>query len=109
MSRDADYIRMIHTARWLRLRRDKLSSNPLCERCEEEGRFVPASEVHHVTPVERGLTMREKESLMFDPHNLRSLCHECHVKTHTEMGRSGKKVTKERATEQLERFRKIFM
>ena len=109
MSRDADYRRMIHTARWLRLRRDKLSSNPLCERCEEEGRFVPASEVHHVTPVERGLTLREKESLMFDPHNLLSLCHACHVRTHTEMGRSGKKQTAERNRMRLEKFKKKFM
>lgn len=51
MAKDKDYIRMIHTARWLRLRRDKLTVQPLCERCEEEGRLAPATEVHHVLPV----------------------------------------------------------
>ena len=90
MAKDKDYRRMIHSYRWLRLRRDKLSDFPLCERCEEEGRQTLAVEVHHVVPVEDGLTRQEKERLMFDYHNLRALCHDCHVKTHQEIGRSGK-------------------
>lgn len=109
MAKDKDYIRMIHTARWQQLRRAKLTTSPLCERCKEEGRITPAEEVHHITPVEDGLTVREKETLMFDPHNLRALCHDCHVKTHTEIGRSGKAHTKRRAAEQLERFVKKFL
>ena len=90
MAKDKDYIKLIHTNRWLRLRRDKLSSQPLCERCKESGRITAATEVHHVIPVEDGLTRAEKERLMYDPTNLRALCHDCHVKTHTEMGRCGK-------------------
>lgn len=74
---------MIHTERWLRLRRAKLTRAPLCERCSEEGRTSAATEVHHVKPVEDGLTCREKERLMFDYHNLRALCHDCHVRTHS--------------------------
>lgn len=109
MARDADYVRLIHTGRWLRLRRDQLSRNPLCERCAEEGRITPASEVHHVVPVEEGLTATEKETLMFSPSNLASLCHDCHVRTHTEMGRSGKKAAKQRTERMLERFKKKFM
>jgi len=31
---------------------------------------------------------------MYDVNNLRALCHDCHVKVHTEMGRSGKAATK---------------
>ncbi|MDY3620167.1 MAG: HNH endonuclease signature motif containing protein [Prevotella sp.] len=81
----------------------------MCERCREEGRLAPATEVHHIRPVEEGLTLREKEQLMFDPHNLRALCHECHVKTHTEMGRCGKKQAKERAEAHLLRFKERFM
>lgn len=108
MAKDIDYVRMIHTARWLRLRRAKLSACPLCERCAEEGRVEPASEVHHVTPVEDGLTARDKEALMYDPHNLRALCHACHVRTHTELGRCGRAHARRRAAEQLERFRQRF-
>ena len=109
MAKDKDYRRLIHTAQWVRLRRTKLTAFPLCERCREEGRLAPATEVHHIRPVEEGLTLREKEQLMFDPHNLRALCHERHVKTHTEMGRCGKKQAKERAEAHLLRFKDRFM
>ena len=54
MAKDADYRRLIHTARWLRLRRDTLTAHPLCERCQVDGYVTPATEVHHVRPVEDG-------------------------------------------------------
>lgn len=108
MAKDKDYKRMIHTVEWLRLRKAKLSANPLCERCKAEGRITPATEVHHVVPVEDGLSANDKRRLMFDYHNLRSLCHACHVLTHTEMGRSGrphaKRVQEERARQFASQF-----
>lgn len=104
MAKDKDYIKLMHSTKWLRLRRDKLSDYPLCERCEEEGRITAATEVHHIVPVENGLTRREKERLAYDRHNLRALCHDCHVKTHTEMGRCGKEQAKNRAKEHIKRF-----
>lgn len=109
MDKDNDYRRMIHTARWLRLRRAKLTQNPLCQRCQAEGRVRAATEVHHIKPVEDGLSLREKESLMFDPHNLMALCHACHVAVHTEMGRSGKAQAKRKAEEQRREFKRRFM
>ena len=72
------------------LRREILNKHPLCQRCEKEGYITPACEVHHVRPVEEALTYKEKERLMFDPNNLRALCHACHVRTHTELGRCSK-------------------
>ena len=101
MAKDADYRRLIHTARWLRLRRDTLTAHPLCERCQVDGYVTPATEVHHVRPVEYGLNYAEKEALMFNPSNLRAMCHACHVKAHVEMGRSGKAATKRRNAEQV--------
>lgn len=109
MAKDKDYIQLIHTNRWLKLRRDKLSAQPLCERCCESGTVRAATEVHHVTPVEDGLTRAEKERLMYDYSNLRALCHDCHVKTHTEMGRCGKEQAKKRAREHLKRFKERFL
>ena len=109
MARDNDYRRMIHTGRWLRLRRDKLSDFPLCERCEEEGRHSLATEVHHVVPVEDAVTRQDKERLMFDYHNLRALCHDCHVRTHTEMGRSGRAYAERREKNGIRRFIGKFM
>ena len=101
MAKDKDYQQLIHTERWLKLRRDKLTAQPLCERCQLDGIVTPATEVHHVTPVEDGLTYAAKRRLMYDPHNLRSLCHACHVKTHTELGRRGREATKRRNAEQV--------
>jgi 5-methylcytosine-specific restriction endonuclease McrA len=104
MAKDKDYKRMIHTARWLRLRRDALTRHPLCRRCEEEGYVTAATEVHHVVPVENGVTAAEKERLMFDPSNLRPLCRACHILTHKEMGRCGKERNVRHNEEQLKRI-----
>ena len=101
MAKDNDYIKLIHTPRWLSLRREILSAHPLCERCEAEGYVTPATEVHHRRPVEYGLNYAEKRRLMYDANNLSALCHDCHVRTHTEMGRSGKEATRRRNTEQV--------
>ena len=87
MAKDETYRKLIHTERWLRLRRDIITAHPLCQRCEEEGRLTPACEVHHIIPAESAINRAEMERLMYDPHNLRALCHDCHVRTHTEMGR----------------------
>nr|DAN35901.1 MAG TPA: HNH endonuclease [Caudoviricetes sp.] len=104
MAKDNDYIRLIHTPRWLRLRRDILTAHPICERCEAEGYVTPATEVHHRKPVEHGVNYNEKYRLMYDPNNLCSLCHDCHVRVHTEMGRSGKEATRRRNAEHVEKI-----
>lgn len=96
MAKDEYYNKLIHTARWLRLRRDTLTRHPLCQRCEAEGRITPATEVHHVFPVEEAVTAAEKARLMFDPHNLRALCHACHARTHAEMRRGSREATRRR-------------
>lgn len=101
MAKDATYNRLIHSERWLLLRRNIITRHPVCQRCEEEGRLTPACEVHHIIPAETAINESEMRRLMFDPHNLRALCHDCHVKTHTEMGRSGREATKKRNREQV--------
>ena len=56
--------------RWRRLRRKKLSADPLCEYCPP-GRVTPATQVDHIVPISKG----------GDPwsmDNLASSCHECH-------------------------------
>lgn len=57
---------------WLKLRRLKLRSNPLCERCEEQGLTTPAKYVHHV------LERKARPDLALDLENLESLCGPCH-------------------------------
>lgn len=108
MAKDKDYNRLIHTVKWLRLRRDALTMRPLCQRCEAEGRLTPATEVHHIRPVEEAIAMADKTQRMYDPHNLQALCHDCHVRTHTESGRCGREATKKRNAEQVRQVLKNF-
>ena len=101
MAKDKEYIKLIHTNLGLKLRRAVLSAHPLCERCLAEGITTAASELHHVTPVEYGVTYADKQQLMYDASNLVALCHDCHVKAHNELGRSGKEATRRRTKEQV--------
>lgn len=109
MSRDKDYRRLIHTVRWLRLRREVLTARPLCERCAEEGRVSAATEVHHVVPCETAANAREMETLMFNPHNLMALCHRCHVEEHMRLGKGGRKERRKRADAKLRDFARRFL
>lgn len=67
-----------------------------------------ATEVHHRTPIQWGRTLADRMRLAYSPANLESLCHECHVRTHTEMGRrdaASERARVERETsEYLRRF-----
>ena len=45
MSKDYNYKRMIQSARWQRLRKEKIKMNPLCQDCLEAGIYTPAQEV----------------------------------------------------------------
>lgn len=101
MAKDKIYNRLIHSVRWLRLRRDTLTAHPLCQRCEVEGRITPATEVHHIQPVEEAITTADRMQRMYDPHNLQALCHDCHVRTHTELGRCGREATRRRTEKQV--------
>lgn len=104
-SHSPEYDKWIHSAAWQKMRRSKLSQNPLCEDCLAHGRFVSATEVHHVYPVDDATNRSEREKRMFDFHNLRSLCHACHIKEHQMLGRSGsKKAAKKKNTSRLEAF-----
>lgn len=101
MAKDEEYRRLIHTSRWLRLRRDTLTAHPCCQLCEQRGEINAATEVHHVRPVEDGFNAAEKTQRMYDPANLLALCHSCHVQAHVELGRSGKAATAKRNAEHV--------
>jgi 5-methylcytosine-specific restriction protein A len=55
---------------WRKIRARFIQANPLCAECKRQGRFTPATEVHHVKPLSEGGT--------HNPENLMSLCHSCH-------------------------------
>ena len=108
MAKDKDYIAMIHTTAWLRLRKEVLTATPLCVECQKAGRIEAATEVHHVRPVEEAITYSDKRQRMYDPHNLQALCHDCHVRIHTQLGRSGKEATRKRNEAQTQEVIKKF-
>ena len=93
-----EYYRLIQSERWRRLRREKLRKNPYCEVCG-----VPATEVHHLTPVE-SMPLRQMELLMFDMQNLQSICRKCHVKAHAQLHSKSKATNLERRRKELEEF-----
>ncbi len=108
MAKNVIYNKLIHTTRWLRLRKNVLSKHPLCQMCENEGRVSAATDVHHIVPCETAMTRQEMETLMFDVHNVMALCHRCHVQIHMAIGKGGKEERRKRADKKLGDFVKKF-
>lgn len=68
-------MRVYDTQVWKRVRRAVLADNPLCVMCQRIGVAHPATDVDHITPIEKG-------GAWYDPDNLQPLCHEHHsIKT----------------------------
>lgn len=84
------------------MRRKKISDNPLCEICDSKGVIKPASEVHHIVPIESDPA--RMKALCFDEGNLQSLCHDCHVQVHIDMRSKSKDVTKQRNKDKTNNF-----
>ncbi len=59
---------------WRIIRKNYISAHPLCERCQQAGRVVPAEHVHHKRELSMGGTN--------DESNLMSLCKSCHSSIH---------------------------
>ncbi|NTU59658.1 MAG: HNH endonuclease [Deltaproteobacteria bacterium] len=72
-------------ARWQKVRAAYLSAHPLCVRCEEAGRVVPATIVDHIIP------HRGDWGFFWDTRNWQGLCKACHDrKTAAEDGGFGR-------------------
>ena len=73
-------------ARWRKARKQYLQENPLCKRCEQKGKLVPATVVDHILP---HLGDQDK---FWDMENWQPLCKPCHdMKTAREDGGYGGK------------------
>jgi len=64
-------IHRLYDRKWQRIRRLHLAGHPWCEACLRGGLYVPATDVHHLTP-HRG------NRQVFMTSELESLCHSCH-------------------------------
>jgi len=108
MAKNKTYIRLIHSNRWLQLRKEVLTMHPICQECERLGRISPAKEVHHIVPVEKARSVEDMSALMYDIHNLMALCTTCHIKIHNEMGKNSKEERVKNKANALERVRQKF-
>ena len=65
---------------WRKLRDTYIKEHPLCEDCLNEGKVVPAEDVHHIrSPFQNGEC---NKALLLDYNNLMALCKQCHNKRH---------------------------
>ena len=59
---------------WKKIRDCYIHKHPLCEVCQQHGKYVMAELVHHKKPISVGGTN--------DENNLMALCISCHEKVH---------------------------
>ena len=109
MSRDKDYTRLMNSRRWQRLRIAVLNAHPLCANCEKEGRVAPATEVHHIVPIEtRRGNIAAMAELAYSPSNLMPLCHRCHYLIHQGLCKGSKQERAKRTAAQTQDYCKRF-
>ena len=63
-----------YNSKWRRLSKAYLRKHPMCVRCMQQGRYVPATVVDHIQP------HRNNPALMWDESNWQALCKPCHDK-----------------------------
>lgn len=101
---------MLNSRRWRRLRAAYLSTHPVCEDCEAQGRTTMATDVHHIRPIEeRAGRPLDMHALAFDPCNLRALCRPCHIEAHRVLHSNSLSSSKERARAELSAFASAYL
>lgn len=60
---------------WQQVRARYLRLHPLCEICQEQGKTIIATLVHHKTPIQDG-------GARLDFSNMQALCNNCHEAIH---------------------------
>lgn len=76
------YHRLLNSSEWRELRARQLDLHPFCEDCGKLGILEPATEVHHLRPVESVPEGAARRALCYDKDNVVSLCHRCHAERH---------------------------
>lgn len=77
LGRDDVDRRFYNTSKWERKREVILKRDGYqCRHCKRYGKIVPANTVHHIIPA------AVRPELIYNNHNLLSLCTSCHEKMH---------------------------
>jgi 5-methylcytosine-specific restriction endonuclease McrA len=82
----ASYRKLYKSSSWRKGRLVFLRQHPLCERCAEGGRIVPASVVNHRKPHKGNI------ELFFDTRNWQALCAPCHDRHAQSEEKTGKAI-----------------
>ena len=82
MSQKQDRQRIYNSKEWKLVREAKLNAEPLCEQCKRSGKWVSATCVHHIIPIETATDFAYMRELAFRYTNLMSLCYQCHSDIH---------------------------
>lgn len=77
-----DRRKIYDTSQWRKLRSAYLQQHPLCQLCQQEGKIVPAVDIHHIISFMSTNDHLKRLVLAYNPDNLMSLCKECHQKIH---------------------------
>lgn len=76
-------IRLYNNSQWKKMRLGYLIYHPLCEKCLEEKKTTPATDVHHInSPFDDGLSEDQRLGRLLDPNNLMALCQYHHGLIH---------------------------
>jgi 5-methylcytosine-specific restriction protein A len=82
MSQKQDKQRIYNSKEWKLVRNAKLNKDPLCEECKRRDKWVSATCVHHIIPIETATDYHQMQELAFRFTNLMSLCYQCHSDIH---------------------------
>jgi 5-methylcytosine-specific restriction protein A len=104
-----EYNKLINCQRWVKLRREKIRRNPLCEECQKAGIYRDAEEVHHIVPVESFTSIEKMKQLAYDINNLQSLCHDCHIKAHERLKSRSKGAVENRTKHDVQEFKARYL
>ena len=104
MSQKQDKQRIYNSKEWKLVRNAKLNKDPLCEECKRRDKWVSATCVHHIRPIETATDYRQMQELAFRFTNLMSLCYQCHSDIHRDLASRTREGHQKAAQSALERW-----
>lgn len=108
-SNNVHYRKLINSVTWRRLRFCYLQQHPLCERCKEADKYTPATDVHHINPIEWATTLEAMTARAYNPTNLMALCPDCHAEVHRELSSHSKEAQRNNNKRKTERFIRSYL
>lgn len=104
MSQKQDKQRIYNSKEWKLVRNAKLNKDPLCEECKRRDKWVSATCVHHIIPIETATNYQQMKELAFRFTNLMSLCYQCHSDIHKALNSRSREGHEKASQQALQRW-----